>query len=185
MGQDCKYCGAYIAGRADECPACGKRVSYKAAAEGSYAYEKTEEQKTKSESGAYTYKDEYEKRYGGDSDGRTAYTKAETRPAAAEDEDVKQNKLITYLCYFGPLFLIPYLMRPGSAFVKFHANQGLVLLVASIVGSIISEFVPGLAGLVGLVVDVLVFVGFIKGLINVNKGIKAELPIIGGIRILR
>lgn len=184
MGQDCKYCGAYIAGREDRCPACGKKVSYKEA-EGGYAYQKAEEEKPKAESTAYTYKDEYEKRYGSSADKKTNYTRAETRPAANEDDDVKANKLISYLCYFGLLFLIPWLMRPNSDFVKFHANQGLVLLVASIVGGILAGFVPFLGGVAGLLVDVLVFIGFVKGLINVNKGLKAELPIIGGIRILK
>ena len=184
MGQDCKYCGAYIAGRADKCPACGKKISYKEP-EGSYAYQKAGEQKEKESSGAYTYKNEYENRYSGDADRRTSYTKAESKPAEPENEDVKQNKLIAYLCYFGPLFLIPYLTRPDSAFVKFHANQGLVLLIASIVGGILAGFVPAVDWLVEIAVDVLVFVGFVKGLINVNKGIKAELPIIGGIRILK
>ena len=34
MGQDCKYCGAYISGRAEKCPACGKKISYKAENDG-------------------------------------------------------------------------------------------------------------------------------------------------------
>ncbi len=182
MGQDCKYCGAYIAGREEKCPACGKRVSYKEA-EGGYAYQKAEE-KAKPESTAYTYKNEYESRYGSGADRRTEYTRAETKPAAG-DEDVKNNQLISYLCYFGILFLIPYLMRPNSEFVKFHSNQGLVLLIASVVGGFLANFVPLLGGLAALVVEVLVFVGFVKGLINVNKGLKAELPIIGGIKILK
>lgn len=184
MGQDCKYCGAYIAGRADKCPACGKRVSYKET-EGSYAYQKAEEKRAAEERTAYTYKNEYEERYGASGDKRTNYTHAETKPAANEDEDVKANKLISYLCYFGLLFLIPYLMRPKSEFVKFHSNQGLVLFIASVVGGILANFVPVLDGLASVLVDVLVFVGFVKGLINVNRGVKAELPIIGGIKILK
>ena len=187
MGQDCKYCGAYIAGREEKCPACGKRVSYKEP-EGSYSYRKAEEQKTREENRAYTYKDEYENRYGGEAESRTNYTRAQAQPTAAEtsgDEDVKQNQLISYLCYFGLLFLIPYLTRPNSEFVKFHSNQGLVLFIASIVGGIIAGFVPAVSGLAEVLVEILVFVGFVKGLINVNRGVKAELPIIGGIKILK
>jgi len=184
MGQDCKYCGAYIAGRADKCPACGKKVSFKEA-EGSYAYQKAEEERVKAESTAYTYKDEYESRYGGEADKRTEYTRAQSKPAATEDDDVKQNKNISYLCYFGLLFLIPYLLRPNSDFVKFHANQGLALLIASVVGGIIAGFVPVVENLAELLVDILVLVGFIKGLINVNKGLKVELPIIGSAKILK
>ncbi len=184
MGQDCKYCGAYIAGRADKCPACGKRVSYKET-EGSYNYQKAEEKKAKEDSGTYTYRNEYENRYGSNGDKRTDYTRAEAKPAASMDDDVKANQNISYLCYFGLLFLIPYLMRPQSDFVKFHSNQGVVLLLASVVGGIIANFVPVFDGLVELIVDILIFVGFVKGLINVNHGVKAELPIIGGIKILK
>ena len=184
MGQDCKYCGAYIAGRADKCPACGKRINYKEP-EGSYSYQKAEERKAQPENKAYTYKDEYEKRYSADADRRTSYTRAETKPAAGEDDDVRENKLISYLCYFGLLFLVPYFMRPNSEFVKFHANQGLLLLLASVIGNIIAEFVPVLDGLAVLAVQIFVVIGFFKGLINVNKGIKAELPIIGSLRILK
>jgi len=184
MGQDCKYCGAYIAGREEKCPACGKKVNYKEA-EGSYAYEKAQEEKVKSENTAYTYKDEYNERYGETADSRTSYTQAERRPAEQEDDDVKQNKPMAYLCYFGLLFLIPYLMRPNSAFIKFHANQGLVLLIASAVGGILANFVPVFEGVFELAVDVLVLIGFVKGLINVNKGIKAEHQIIKRIKILK
>lgn len=184
MGQDCKYCGAYIAGREEKCPACGKRVSYKESAEGSYAQQRAEEKKERAGESTYTYKNEYENRYGAGADKRAEYTRAETKPAAG-DEDVKNNQLISYLCYFGVLFLIPYLTRPNSEFVKFHSNQGLVLLIASVVGGFLANFVPLLGGIAALVVEVLVFIGFVKGLINVNKGLKAELPIIGGIKILK
>ena len=169
MGQDCKYCGAYISGRAEKCPACGKKISYKAENDG---FAREEEKKD------YTYN------YSRESVREEKKAEA-PKPKAPEDEDVKANKGLAYLCYFGPLLFIPYFVKPESAFIKYHANQGLVLLIASVVGGILAGFVPALDGIAELVVDVFVFVCFVKGLINVNRGLKVELPLIGGIKVLK
>lgn len=190
MGQDCKYCGAYIAGRADKCPACGKRINYKeetkssysAGAAQAYAYaepEKEPEKEKKSgqtESYTYTYKEEHKNRY---------ETSARTESASSADADAKENQLWSFLCYFGILFLVPYLLRPNSDFVKFHSNQGLVLLIAGAVISFISDFVPLVGWLVGLLGGFFVFACFLKGLINVYHLEKKELPVIGSFRLLK
>jgi hypothetical protein len=47
----------------------------------------------------------------------------------SQAKDVEDNKLISILCYFGILLLIPLLTKPDSQFVKFHSNQGLVLFL--------------------------------------------------------
>ena len=54
----------------------------------------------------------------------------------AVPNDIEENKLISILCYFGILFLIPYLTKPDSQFVKFHSNQGLVLFLLGVTGNI-------------------------------------------------
>ena len=175
MGQDCKYCGAYISGRAEKCPACGKRINYKAE---DTAYSRKNAPDEQEERRAYTYENEAE--------GSKAEEERESGSRRVEvDEDVKRNRNISFLCYFGILFLIPYLMRPQSDFVKFHSNQGLVLLIASVVGGALAGFVPLLDGLADLAVEILILIGFVKGLINVYRGEKKELPIIGGIKILK
>lgn len=98
--------------------------------------------------------------------------------------DVEENKLISILCYFGILFLIPYLVKPDSPFVKFHSNQGLVLLIASVALGVVSR-IPYLGWLVGAVGGIFVFVCFIMGIINVCNGATKELPLIGKIQILK
>ena len=196
MGMDCKYCGAYVAGSADKCPACGKRINYKAESSKAYASVEPEvevkaepktEAKTeaKTEQKAYTYKEEYEKRYGASAapaaKAKTQYSSAKD----AEDADVKANQLISFLCYFGPLFLIPYLLKPESDFVKFHSNQGLLLLIASIVFEVAAGIIPFLGWIIGLLGGLFVFACFLKGLINVYHGVKAELPYIGSFKLLK
>lgn len=98
--------------------------------------------------------------------------------------DVEDNKLIAILCYFGLLFLIPYLTKPDSPFVKFHSNQGLVLFLFGLVVGAASE-IPILGWLIGLVCGLFTFVLFILGIVNVCNGETKELPLIGSIRILK
>ncbi|MGI5985483.1 MAG: zinc-ribbon domain-containing protein [Clostridiales bacterium] len=98
--------------------------------------------------------------------------------------DVEDNKLISILCYFGILFLIPYLTRPGSPFVKFHSNQGFVLLLFFVVSGIASS-IPILGWITAIVCGVFGFVCFVIGIVNVCNGEMKELPLIGQIQILK
>lgn len=232
MGRDCKYCGAYISDMVEVCPACGKRSkpekeseaehwtgSYTAgAAAGSqYAAEPESEKRgesrqadTSGQRQTYTYKDEYERRYGSEqssgahrrpgqqappraSSQQSGYSSQQTQPprydmrqrrSATEDEDVRRNKGISYLSYFGPLFLIPYFMRGDSPFARYHSNQGLLLLLASIAVNVCSA-VPIIGWLISFIGSIFVLCGFVSGLINVSKGLKKPLPVIGEINILK
>ncbi len=98
--------------------------------------------------------------------------------------DVEDNKLISILCYFGILFLIPYLTKPESPFVRFHSNQGLVLFIFSLIVGAASR-IPFFGWIIGAVCGAFIFVCFILGIVNVVNGDVKELPIIGGIEILK
>lgn len=177
MGQDCKYCGAYISGREDKCPACGKRVYTGLASSAATAAATDEREEKKTE--AYTYKDEYERRYG-----VAGQEKGSTGGAGSGNADVLENRALCYLCYLGPLFLIPYLTKRDSEFVRFHSNQGLLLLLACILINIAKEIVPFIGWLIGLVGALFTISCFIKGLGSVSKGEKNKLPVIGDITLL-
>lgn len=206
MGKDCKYCGAYISDSVGVCPACGKKVKpekpseaesytrtygsgsgYSSAGAAGYANEKEqpepEREEPRQENRAYTYKEEYERRYGTEAQGgdaqRSQYVYTET-----ENDDVKRNKAISYLCYFGPLFLVPYLTRHDSEFVRFHSNQGLLLLLADIAINVCSA-VPVIGWIIKVIGWIFVICGFIGGLSNVSKGLKKPLPVIGEITLLK
>ena len=97
--------------------------------------------------------------------------------------DTAANKDICILCYFGPLFLIPYFTRKGSPFVSFHSNQGFVLFLFELIGGFASH-VPFLGWLIGAFCGVFAFVCFIMGIVNVCNGEMKPLPLIGGISIL-
>lgn len=207
MGQDCKYCGAYIAKSADKCPACGKRINYKADAEGrtaggyaayqtrteqnDYARENVDSGNAGTYSYTYNYSSNYssdqssKKNYGAENDSRCYYKAAEATGESMTDDDAKANQLVSFLSYFGLLFLVPYLLRPNSRFARFHANQGLVLLLTSAAINILAGFVPVFGWLFEIAGALFVFVCFLKGIINVYRLEKKELPLIGGIRILK
>ncbi len=113
-------------------------------------------------------------------------------------EDIDDNKAIALLSYLGLLFLVPLLAKPDSAFCKFHANQGILLLIAELIS--ISVFavlwtlscIPFL-GLIPLLLAVLIFfatavlslVYSIIGIVNTLQGKAKELPLIGKFRILK
>ena len=220
MGQDCKYCGAYISSGVNVCPDCGKKVkpeksdeaerytrpeeeapkktyskpNYRgfttgAAAAAAFAEDQKarqeerarQEQQSREESRrsaneAYTYKQEYERRYGSYQE-----TEGQTNRAYSENvqEDVARNKGLGYLCYLGPLVLVPLLTNKDSDFLRFHSNQGLLLFIVEVLGSILS------GGLVGLAASIFSLVCMVKGLRAVSRGEKEELPLVGGIKLLK
>lgn len=111
-------------------------------------------------------------------------------------QDVEQNKVMAILAYFGILVLVPIFAAKESKFARFHANQGLILLIAAIVYSVLVQVLTsvlvqislGLLGLFAIVLSLawLVFaVLAIIGIINAAKGEFKELPIIGKYQILK
>ncbi len=109
--------------------------------------------------------------------------------------DIESNKVMAVLAYFGILVIVPILAAKESKYARFHANQGLVLCISSIIYgvaySILSSiilaiswrlhFLVSLIGLVGVVFAVL----FIIGIINALNGRAKDLPIIGKFRLLK
>ncbi|MFB0919870.1 MAG: zinc-ribbon domain-containing protein [Oscillospiraceae bacterium] len=101
-----------------------------------------------------------------------------------EPNDIEDNKGISVLCYFGLLFLIPYLIKQDSPFVKFHSNQGLVLFILALITGAVSK-IPFVGWIIGAICGVFIFVCFILGIVNVLNGEMKELPVIGQIEILK
>lgn len=116
-----------------------------------------------------------------------------------DSSDIENNKVMGILAYISFLVLVPIFGAKESKFARFHANQGLVLLIASVAAStIISVITYSLnilpvvgkvlalpVGLVGFAVSVISTVLMIIGIINAAKGKAKELPFIGGIKILK
>ncbi len=121
---------------------------------------------------------------GGRGDYSQDWSGGNTKGYSGPEADIADNKAIAILCYFGLLFLIPYLIKPDSPFVKYHSNQGLVLFLFALISGVVSN-VPFIGWLIGAVCGVFTFVCFILGIVAVCNGEMKELPLIGGIEILK
>lgn len=117
-------------------------------------------------------------------------------PPKTPQQDVEQNKVMAVLAYFGILVLIPILAAKESKFARFHANQGLILLITGVAYSIFVQLVIkivafisyALAGIVGIALGLawlLLLVLAIIGIINAVKGEFKQLPLIGQFQILK
>ena len=111
-----------------------------------------------------------------------------------EEDDIKQNKTMAGLAYI--LFFLPLIVCKDSRFGRFHANQGLLLLILSVAGYIVISvlttvlatitwrlfgFISLLYSLYGFFILALAVYGLVNGL---NGKVK-ELPLIGKYRIIR
>jgi uncharacterized membrane protein len=98
-------------------------------------------------------------------------------------EDVEKNKVISALAYI--LFFLPLVVCPESSFGKFHANQGLLLLIVGFAGSIVLGIIPVIGWIILPLFSLIVFIFGIMGLIGALNGKAKELPIIGKYRIMK
>ncbi len=111
------------------------------------------------------------------------------------------NKGITYLSYLGILALIPFMTEKDDEFVQFHAKQGLNLFIFEIIGAVVlnilsfvtfiditnpvSWFLSIAISFISWIVYLLFLIVSIIGMINVSKGLKTPLPVIGSIQIIK
>jgi len=129
--------------------------------------------------------------YGADAEMKSSGTAEAIR--SAENEDTE--KLFAVLSYFGILVLIPAFSSRKSGFVRFHANQGLVLLLAEtaawIVGAMIHAVLLTVSWRLFLVASLwnLIWIPLtvlsVMGIVNALKGLRKKLPLIGKFNLLK
>lgn len=124
-----------------------------------------------------------------------------------DENDIKDNMVLAMLSYIGLLAFIPYFVHSDSKFVKYHATQGINLLI--ILGAYtlldgllslikVSRVVVDFGSMVGtkmvtplwmsLPMGLLGFVLFvisIIGIVYVCQGKAKELPLVGKIKIVK
>lgn len=81
----------------------------------------------------------------------------ENKPVTGESQE---NKLLAAISYLWIVSIIMLLIKKDSKLVQFHAKQGLVLFIVSIV----LWFIPVIGWILNLVVVVAIVIGFIKAL---------------------
>lgn len=109
----------------------------------------------------------------------------------SEAEDVEKNRVFAILAYLWILFLVGLLAAPNSKFAKFHANQGLVLFLASLVASVgclVIGFIP-FVNMVLVLVMPLLWIGWlvlvVLGIVNAAGGQCKPLPVIGHFELIK
>ncbi|MEE1124357.1 MAG: hypothetical protein U0L18_00225 [Acutalibacteraceae bacterium] len=111
-------------------------------------------------------------------------------------QDIQENKFISLVGYLGIFCFIPLLVSRNSRFARFHANQGLVLLLVTLallivtpIAGVILAFVPILGGIVSGILPFVVGAAelgyMILGIYNCVKGRANEIPFIGKFRIIK
>ncbi|WKY46902.1 hypothetical protein Q5O24_11110 [Eubacteriaceae bacterium ES3] len=98
-------------------------------------------------------------------------------------EDIEDNKVMAALAYI--LFFLPLIVCPESAYGKFHANQGLVLLIISVAGSIVFSLIPVIGWILLPIFSLAILAFVILGIVNALNGKANKLPLIGEIVILK
>jgi len=173
----CNQCGAQIPDGANNCPSCGASVSGAAGANNNTNANSAGEQFQKAAAAAASLGADHT---------------SEFDPA-----DIEANKVMCGLAYFGILFFLPLVACPSdSKYAKFHANQGLLLLLVCIAVGIVS----GIFGTLGFWVTGFFYVFsyiisslgglatlalMIIGMVNTFGGKAVELPIIGRITLIK
>lgn len=113
----------------------------------------------------------------------------------SNQNDQSNTILFSILSYIGILWLIPLLVEKNDKVVRFHVNQGIVLFIFDIIGSIavgilsaIFVFIPVISFLENVIASlfgILCFVLMIIGIVNAANKSEKPLPIIGKFQILK
>jgi len=109
-----------------------------------------------------------------------------------EDKVVEEGRVWAIIAYLWILFLVPLLGKKDNKFALYHAKQGLMFFIATIVlwiaGAIISvifAFIPfagwAISAIIWVLIWVFILVLFIVGIVNAATGKYAPLPVIGQI----
>lgn len=106
--------------------------------------------------------------------------------ATSSKEDIEKNKVNAILSYLGILIIVPLVSDEAkkSAYAKFHLNQGLVLLISSVVLSFV-WIVPVLGWIVGFFGGIALFVIWIMALISAIQGEMKRMPLLGNIELIK
>lgn len=120
-------------------------------------------------------------------------TKASPSPKEVfSKEDIEKTKSVAMWAYV--VFFIPLIAESckNSNYARFHTNQGLILLITSIVGNIAISILGSLLWflfwlwpIVSFAWWVTIVVFVIKSMISVKKGEAKQLPLVGKFKIIK
>lgn len=92
-------------------------------------------------------------------------------PASPLEED---EKFFAALAYFGPLFVATLVVKPKSAFCKFHARQSMVLFLIFILFLMVLFAVP----MIGSLMTFVLFAVYVLAIYRAYKGDLWNIPLV-------
>lgn len=125
--------------------------------------------------------------------------KMNDRTAEFDPMDAKNAKGMGVLSYLGPLALIPYFAEKNSAWARFHAVQGINLLIVEaavnfavrFVNSILS-FIPYVGAVIAVLLSIVLWavnigvaVLSVMGIVYAATDKAVELPVIKALKIVK
>lgn len=103
-----------------------------------------------------------------------------------DPQDIEKSKGIAGITYL--VFFLPFLAAKDSAFARFHANQGLLLLIAYVLWQQIDwilGYIPFVGGLVFFVGRVIIIIAGLMALVSAFNGKARQLPFIGHFTLIK
>lgn len=156
---NCKNCGANIQDNATFCGECGAPV---------------ENQQNNQQNVQYANQNNY----------TPNQQQGNVNENGVSQQEINDGKVMSVLAYLGCLLLIPLIAANKNKFVRFHLNQGLILLIASVIGGLVS-FIPYVGTVLNSAIAIVVFVFMVMGIVNACQGQMKGLPLIGDIKIFK
>lgn len=96
-------------------------------------------------------------------------------PVTNDGSNDRTMAIIAYILFFVPLIAV----KNRSAYLNFHVNQGLILLIVAIVGNVILSFLGWRFMMFINIWDLLMVVLAILGILSASKNEMKPLPVIG------
>lgn len=104
--------------------------------------------------------------------------KAKAKKVVKVDKVIDEGKLWAFISYFWILFIIPLLVAKENKFAVYHAKQGLVLFICSIIVMVI-WYIPFIGWIIGVLGSIALLILWIIGILNSLSGKYEPLPVIG------
>ena len=179
----CSHCGAQVPDGANNCPSCGASVAGAAGAANSA--------NTNNTNAGSSAGEQFQKA------AAAAASLGADHTSEYDPADIAANKTVCGFAYLGILFFLPLVACPSdSKYARFHANQGLLLLLVSVAVGVVSGIFSTLgfwvAGFFWVLSYIISSLGglatlalMIIGMVNTFGGKAVELPVIGKITLIK
>jgi len=98
----------------------------------------------------------------------------------SQEEIIKEAKIYAMAAYWGPLCILPLILKKDNAFAVFHGKQGLVLFILLVAGFLFN-IVPWIGSIVWQVVSFVYVFTFLWGTLQALMGNYSKIPVISDI----